>query len=204
MDTTNRVNTREPYRATLVRGQKQRAARRKPTTSKLLISLAIISYIISNQIFMTAVLSSIKLFSATSCTADQIGLKSGFGGRSLIQLAAANPAPAPLKVASARSSSSHRVPPVNGSMFGKRDLASSLASTSQPRGSSTSEVQAYNEIITGVIEKFMASNTEGKSRQRFLPTCFRSARVVIYQVERREVLAIVASRLGNNLHTNRN
>lgn len=147
-------------KANLIRA---RSIKRQPRTTfnRTLISLAIISFIISNQSFMVALIGSIRLFDGSNCAADVSASfnNAAAGGQSLIKLAAASPAPAPLRAASARSATSQRVPPMNGSMFGKRDLASQLVPSHQ---APTSEPKRYNELITDVIEDFMAKNSEGK------------------------------------------
>jgi hypothetical protein len=160
-DGTLLVDDRSRFARMVILVEARALRRQKRTPIRTLISLAIISYILSSQIFMTALDGSIRLFSAGNCAPNQTG--SPFTSvrlRSPIQLASANPAPVPLRAAaSARSATSQRVPPVNGSMFGKRDLASGLVET---RVGSSSEATRYNDIITEAIENFMARNSDGK------------------------------------------
>lgn len=123
--------------------------------NRKLISLALISHLISSQFLMTALISSMRLLSAAPSGSDSmVGLSVSNTEKSFINMVEASPAPTPLRAASARSATSQRVPPMNGSMFGKRDLAA--------RVETTSEATRYNDIITEAIENFMASNREGK------------------------------------------
>lgn len=86
-----------------------------------------------------------------------------FQGRSLFTLAAA-PEPAP---ASARSAA--RMPPINGSIFGKRSVNNLVARgrnrsspTESPVDDQRSSADRYTSIITDVIEDFLAKNDKGE------------------------------------------
>lgn len=176
------VDRREKVRVSVPRAQRYFAL--NPAS----ISLVLLACIISNQSIMTIVSVGRNL----SETKSQEALS-----RSLIALVVAGPAPEP-KAASARTATSvsHRVPPINGSIFGKRSVDHSgnqvirrSASYDYDRSSYAQDQQtqrvnvggmreqsvddsnylidrneplSYSDIVTKIIEDFLAHNNESK------------------------------------------
>lgn len=160
-----------------------------------IISLVIIAYIINttNQSLMTALIegaqSSIRNYSTNDINDMSIYVDKNDNAHhhsyhslsshndnkvmkssSLIQIVSASPAPEP---AAASARSSHRVPPINGSIFGKRSVTG-LSSNRQPKISAQEEEEfkestvsksgaaIYEDIITDIIEDFLAKNDKGE------------------------------------------
>ena len=151
------------------------------------ISLAIIFYIIIsiNQSYMTNMIGgNLHRFRSNSeidhdirrNNVDGSAIKSAASmEKSIFTLAAASIAP-PSAGGNARSTA-HRVPPMNGSIFGKRSVGGSVKRTrpqprmsgvSGPLGEPTSVsdrdggADHYSNMITEIIDSFLAKNDQSK------------------------------------------
>lgn len=155
-----------------------------------IISLAFISYILSNQMAILILGSTSPVLrkgdvlmgqdydiSENMIDSKTHAYKLSSFERSLVQLVAASPAPMPVPAASRSSTSiSHRVPPMNGSIFGKRSLGSNQKKTRQAgewdssTRTSSKGANNYPDIVTELIESFMSRNNEGKCHESLLYT----------------------------------
>ena len=142
----------------------------KQTNSRIfnqkMVTLVLVSYLISSQSL------TIPLSEQLNTSSPLIDGQTKVVGRSLILLAEAGPAPAPM--ARSATSASHRVPPINGSIFGKRSLADNKLSKRRAKESNRRQQEEeeedaassrqvnYSDIITDIIEDFMAQNNESK------------------------------------------
>lgn len=175
--------------------------RRAILSNPIFISIVIFLYIIPNPFIMTYLTtkSSIEIdikSSSHNNQSQQTKIE-----RTLIGLVGAVPSPEPAAAARTKSSSSgaHRVPPINGSIFGKRSLNNKLKrrgedelifrsdqlvnrvayqadndkltqrsassvelSNSFDRYKAKSEAIRYEDVITDIIEDFLALNNDGK------------------------------------------
>lgn len=147
------------------------------------ISLVLICHLICNHLFSETILTTTRIAATISAGQQQLHghdsnlINSSINqSGSLFQMVSANPAPV-ASPSSARSATSvsHRVPPINGSMFGKRSLdnlgksmapskraaktTSTTTSTTEPFRSSSDN---YNDVITEIIENFLAKNNASK------------------------------------------
>lgn len=156
----------------------------KRFSSPALMSLVLIIHIISNQSIISileagrgfaSISSASNLDGDNEITNSRRSSNSGF-----INFASAEPAPVPASVTipQASTSRSHRGPPMNGSMFGKRgvDKIRSIQKSQYQQANSANldyiaaknkqnfrtQASSYNDIITEIIENFLASNNESK------------------------------------------
>lgn len=143
MTTRTRTRHMQIHRhAKLVHVQHLAGKRCKVVPYLALVSLTLAAYTIAN------------LGAGKNLTASSTGL---------IPVASASPGPEP----SAAGGRTHRLPPINGSIFGKRSVQSlgqihkqQTTTTTKSRSKATS----YQDIITKIIEDFLALNNESKCR----------------------------------------
>lgn len=200
--TTSKMNPPTGKLAKLTIFKKPKSFMRKPATS--FISIVLFFYILPNPSITTP--NYLTNNSSSSSSYDNERLE-----RSLVGLASANPIPEPAPgLRASKSSSTHRIPPINGSIFGKRSVngedkahrSGSRAAVeeakeigllapiqsqrqvggghekkkdkalkgayynslinSPPAPQASSKAGNYRDIITDIIEDFLALNNDSK------------------------------------------
>lgn len=124
------------------------------------ISRVLILCFITNQ-SVTIIMSAGRSLTSSSSDSQQVSRGS------LVDMVAASPSPEPAAaVARSSGSANHRVPPMNGSIFGKRSLNGNLR-TSQSNGDKAMPYAASSVQRQSVDQSSGTINESGLSAQKF-------------------------------------